>query len=197
MEKNKNIQNEFLELLNGVLTSLSNYARSMTKNQDDAKDLMSETVLIAYENFHKLRKKESFKYFLFTIASRLIFKRKYKNKFFLEYDEKYENKLSTSDTAPDILLDLKILNETMRKLPPKQYEAIVLFEISGFSIEEVSKIQGITQSGVKSRLKRAREKLKSLLQVDSAHKVNGSAKNYQSYEFFKNELKRFYDKEIL
>lgn len=47
LEKNKDIQAEFLELLDGVLTPLSNYARSMTRNLDDAKDLISESVLIA------------------------------------------------------------------------------------------------------------------------------------------------------
>ena len=197
LEKNKDIQAEFVELLDGVLTPLSNYARSMTRNLDDAKDLISESVLIAYENFHKIRKKESFKYFLFTIASRLVFKRKLKQRFFSDYDEKYENNLSTTNTAPDVLLDVKILYETMRKLPSKQYEAIVLYEISGFSIEEVSKIQGITQSGVKSRLKRAREKLKSLLDVDGTKRVNGSTKMFQSFEFLTNEFRRFYDKEIL
>ncbi|MCX7736480.1 MAG: RNA polymerase sigma factor [Candidatus Kapabacteria bacterium] len=197
MSEKKDIQAEFLELLNDVLVQLSNYARSMTKTTEEAKDLMSETVLIAYENFHKLRKKESFKYFLFTIASRLIFKRKLRKRLFLDYDERYGNNLSASETAPDVLMDVKILYEAMRKLPSKQYEAIVLFEISGFSIEEISKIQGVTQSGVKSRLKRAREKLKTLLEVEKSEKVNGTPNKTLHFEFFKNDFQKFYDKEIL
>lgn len=197
LPEKKDIQDDFLRLLNEVMVPFSNYARSMTKTSDEAKDLISETVLIAYENFHKLRKKESFKYFLFTIASRLVFKKRLKNKIFMEYNEKYEKVLFGFETPADVLMDIEILYQALQKLPPKQYEAIVLFEISGFSIEEISKVQGSTKSGVKSRLKRAREKLKLLLDVGESNKTNGSTNKIKSQEFFKINFKKFYDKEIL
>lgn len=42
-------------------------------------------------------------------------------------------------------------------------ETVILFEISGLSLEEIKKIQGGTISGVKSRLKRGRETLEILM----------------------------------
>jgi DNA-directed RNA polymerase specialized sigma24 family protein len=39
----------------------------------------------------------------------------------------------------------------------------VLFELSGFSIEEIREIQGGSISGVKTRLVRGREALRSML----------------------------------
>jgi RNA polymerase sigma-70 factor (ECF subfamily) len=49
------------------------------------------------------------------------------------------------------------------KLPDKQKEAIILFEISGFKIAEIAEMQGATESAVKSQLKRGREKLTNIL----------------------------------
>jgi len=41
-----------------------------------------------------------------------------------------------------------------------QREAIVLFELDGYSLEEIATIQGVTLSAVKTRLARGREKLR-------------------------------------
>ena len=59
--------------------------------------------------------------------------------------------------------DIQVLYAALDKLPVKQKEAVVLFEISGFSLEEIKNIQGGTLSGAKSRVKRGREKLAILL----------------------------------
>ncbi|HEX5317267.1 MAG TPA: sigma factor-like helix-turn-helix DNA-binding protein, partial [Candidatus Kapabacteria bacterium] len=48
-------------------------------------------------------------------------------------------------------------------LPRRGREALVLFAISDLSIKEIQEIQGGTASGVKSRMSRARVKLKELL----------------------------------
>jgi RNA polymerase sigma-70 factor (ECF subfamily) len=46
------------------------------------------------------------------------------------------------------------------KLPAVQREAVVLFELEGFSIEEIAAIQRVTASAVKSRLSRGRDRLR-------------------------------------
>jgi len=48
-------------------------------------------------------------------------------------------------------------------LPERQKEALSLFELADFPIEEIRKIQGGTASGVKMRLVRARAKLAILM----------------------------------
>jgi len=62
-------------------------------------------------------------------------------------------------------------NLERRKLPDKQREAIVLFELSGFSIEEIRELQGGTISGVKMRLKRGRNQLRLWLEDPSENTV--------------------------
>ena len=46
------------------------------------------------------------------------------------------------------------------KLEPAQREAIVLFELHGYAIDEIAEIQQASVSSVKSRLVRGRERLR-------------------------------------
>jgi hypothetical protein len=43
--------------------------------------------------------------------------------------------------------------------PPEAREAIVLFELDGFTLEEIAEVQRASLSAIKSRLARSREKL--------------------------------------
>lgn len=56
-----------------------------------------------------------------------------------------------------------VLQRAMARLSPKLREIIVLKEIEGFSYEEISEILNCSRGTVKSRLFRARERMKDLL----------------------------------
>ena len=57
-----------------------------------------------------------------------------------------------------------MLHQALATLSPKQRAALLLFEIGGFSIEEIAVIQKARSiSAVKSRLSRARQKLREAL----------------------------------
>lgn len=159
-------QEKFLELFEPVRADLSRFAYAITQNREDAYDLVSDTVLAAYESFENIRKKEAFKSWLFTVASRLHKRNKWRRRFFGKYDEELAQQIEDHEPAPDSNLDVQMLHSAIDKLPEKQKEAIVLFEISGFSLEEIKDFQGGTLSGVKSRLRRARKKLAELLDAD-------------------------------
>ncbi|MCO5252167.1 MAG: RNA polymerase sigma factor [Candidatus Kapabacteria bacterium] len=181
-------QNEFMIYYDRVKFKLSGFARAITRNAENARDLVSDTVLAAYENFDKIKNKEAFSSYIFTIAVRLHRKRKSKMKNFEELDDMATDNLINHDPMPDISHDIKVLYDTLDKLPEKMKEAIILYEISGFTIEEIKEIQGGTISGVKSRLKRGREKLSELMNDRITHKMN---KNYSTErsEFSKNNDK--------
>jgi DNA-directed RNA polymerase specialized sigma24 family protein len=63
------------------------------------------------------------------------------------------------------------LYEALAQLPHEQRESIILFEISGFSIQEITVIQNASESAVKQRLKRGREKLMEILTYESSLKT--------------------------
>lgn len=152
-----------MKLLEPAHSNLSRFARAIASNTDDARDLVCETILRAYESFDNLKSKGAFTSFLFTIASRIHKRRNWRMRFFGEYDEQEAMHIAAAEPAPDSGLDVEVLYSAMNKLPKKVREAIALFEISGFSLEEIRQLQGGSLSGVKSRLKRGREKLAKLL----------------------------------
>jgi RNA polymerase sigma-70 factor (ECF subfamily) len=57
----------------------------------------------------------------------------------------------------------RLLDRALEALPFEQKTVFVLAEIQGVSLEEVSRIEGVPLGTVKSRLSRAKEKLRSLL----------------------------------
>lgn len=160
---NEEKQKEFLEILNPIRQKLSNYARALTRNTEDARDLASETIMCAYENFENLKDINAFAPYVFKIASRIFKRNIWRRRFWGYFDSTQAENIIDNNSNPDTLIDIKILYEYLAKLPEKQKEALVLFEITGLSLEEITEVQGGTISGVKSRLKRGRETLKALL----------------------------------
>jgi RNA polymerase sigma-70 factor (ECF subfamily) len=156
---------EFLEYLLPNRQRLSNFARAMCKNNEDAKDVIAETILSVFENWEKINEKKAFLSYMFTTATRIYRKMYKRNRFFTLFESEQEENIP-SNFATSSKYDADVLYKLLNKLPDKQKEAIVLFEISGLSLEEIQIIQGGTLSGVKTRLKRAREKLKNMLSAD-------------------------------
>lgn len=164
-------QEEFLLLLEPCRQRLSNFARAMTKDSDEAKDVVSEAILRAYENFDKLKKKEAFRSWIFSIASRLHKRKTWRERVFGNYDDHMAENMADPGTSPDTMLDVQVLYESLDKLPEKQKAAVILFEINGFSIEEIKEIQGGSISGVKSRLKRGREQLAKIMRANDDNRI--------------------------
>jgi RNA polymerase sigma-70 factor (ECF subfamily) len=152
-----------MELYDPVRRHISNYCRSLTGNNDTARDLLQDALLAAYEGFENLRKQESFLFFLCGIARRIYLKQIRRNKFWADNKKIDSNLHIAIDMEGDVSADIQILNQALSYLPQEQREAIVLFEIVGFSIEEIKAMQGGSLSGVKSRLVRARQKLADML----------------------------------
>lgn len=177
-------KSEFLKLYEEHHPSLMRFARAISKNREDAKDLAAETIMIAYEKFDTLNSKQAFLSFLFTIASRIQKRRRWRQRFFGEYDEQKASLLKSHEPSPESGLEVELLYKALDKLPEKMKTAVVLFEISGLSIEEIRDIQGGSISGVKSRLVRGRAMLKEILndkKVDSfldETKNSGSANEH-------------------
>ena len=161
----KSKQEEFSLHLETVRESLTRFVMALTRSKEDAKDLLQDTIMIAYENFEKIEKKEAFLSFLFTTASRLYKRRKIRNKIFGLFDENYAESIQCNEPSPECTTDISFLYQVLEKLPYKQKEALILFELSGFSIQEIRQIQGGSLSSIKSRLQRGRIKLAKMMGV--------------------------------
>lgn len=168
-------QQRFLELLRPLQSSLSRFAKAMTGNAESAKDLASETVVKAYESFDQLKNPDQFQSYLFTIAARLSHRERNRNKRWADWDEERMNEIPSQDSGPEMKIEVELLHKALQLLPEKQREAIVLFEITGLSLEEIRGIQGGSLSGVKSRIVRGREALADILGVTAERAQQRSA----------------------
>ena len=153
-----------MEMYTPCHQAFTGYCRGLTGNREDARDLAGEAVLIVFENLEKLRKKDSFKAYLFGVARRLRLHQYRRNRFRGVFDEQAAEMLPDHHSPPDAGHDVEVLFRLIGKLPPRQRECVVLFELSGFSLGEIRQLQGGTLSGVKSRLRRGREQLRIWLQ---------------------------------
>ena len=54
------------------------------------------------------------------------------------------------------------LRQCIQQLAPAKREAVVLFEVEGFTLEEIADIQRISLSAAKTRVSRARKELQEL-----------------------------------
>ncbi|HWF44403.1 MAG TPA: RNA polymerase sigma factor [Candidatus Kapabacteria bacterium] len=150
----------FWELVNAEKDVLWRLARGLAGSYDEALDLTSETFLAAYNSFDSLRDPASFRSFLSTIAIRIHRRKRWRNRLFVSLEQAQE---ITYEVTNESGYDLDLLLEALTRLPLRQREAIILFEITGLTLKEIQQIQGGSVQGVKSRLNRARQTLKHVL----------------------------------
>ncbi len=158
-------QRAFLELLEPVYDRLSRYALAVTHHEMDAEDLVSTAVLQAYERFDETAEHDRFLHYLITIASRLHKRRRYRERRRVAFSEPLSIARPDTTPSPETAAEIRLIMDALNTLPAKMRETIVLFDISDFSLEEIRRVQGGTVSGVKSRLKRGRERLARKLGV--------------------------------
>ena len=167
---------KFTELLKPHYNDALKYSRALcaTWSADDAEDVLQQSFLLALENFGSLKDTSKFRSWFFKIITTTFYSSIRKNfwKKFLPMDEAR----SVTDDLPDVYDRAEqaesriILNRALSKLSKKERSAILLFEIADFSIEEIKNIQNEKSlSAVKSRLSRARIKLKKYI---TEHEIN-------------------------
>ena len=164
-------QNRFLRLYELQRNALWRFVRSMVRTEHEAEDLVSETILQAYQALHRLHDDKAFVSFMFTIAHRIVRRYQWRRKLFGSYDEVAAEAIADGDMLPDELADVAVLREALQRIPARMREAVVLFDIVGLTLQEICEVQGGTLSGVKSRLKRGREALATLLRANAAAAV--------------------------
>lgn len=156
-------QDTFMELLEPVYNRLERFVLAMTRNRDVAKDIIHETVAIAWQQFGSLRQRKAFLSYLFTIATRTHAQHVRQQRRSIIADDDFWEYMSSHETSPETVADYRALYEAIDKLPEQQREAVIMFELLGFSMKEVQQVQGGTLISVKVRVSRARKKLAQLL----------------------------------
>ena len=130
-------------------------AYTILKNEEDASDAISNTVLKAYTKIKQLQKDEFFKTWITKILKNECYDIIRKNKKIVYIEEYKQENLKYShekEEQVDIKKAIQSLNENLS-------EIVILYYIQDKSIAEISKILKIPQGTVKSRLYKARSEI--------------------------------------
>jgi len=162
---------------------IANLTYRMTGNRDDADDLEQETFYRAYRSASTYKQIAKFSTWLYTIALNLCRNelRRRKHKFYsleemAEREEEPGVRIDIEDESakPERDVEQKELSELIKmaidSLPEKFRQPLVLRDVQGLSYEETGEILNLPEGTVKSRINRARQRVKKILQpyVDEA-----------------------------
>ncbi len=144
------------------------YCSSQAHGLLAAEDLAQEAVLATLEAFDRVRDKNKLLSFMIGVVNNLVRNARRRYKFRAEWDEQALQHLESRAPSPEVALDIHYLLKALRELPAEQGEAILLFEVSGFKVDEIAGIQNASPAAVKTRLSRGRRRLRTLLEEDGA-----------------------------
>lgn len=159
-------RNAFVEAISLIENDLFNIAFIKLENIEDINDTIQETILKAFENLYRLKEIQYFKTWIIKILINEC-NRNYRKK----YKEKYViTRLSTEGINEDI--SIETTNKKMdygrfiNELNQKEQDIILLYFYNGFSQKEIGKILKMNVNTVKTKLRRAEEKLKKMRKED-------------------------------
>lgn len=167
------------------LESLYNTALRMTRNAQDAEDLVQETFLRAYRNFHQFTPGTNLKAWLFRILKNAFINEYRKRRAapaeedFAGIEESFESRIDRDRAGSIPNPEEEALSRSMDEgvqralaaLPEDYRMAIVLADLEGFSYKEIAEILEVPIGTVMSRLYRGRKQLEEEL-LRYAHERN-------------------------
>lgn len=164
-QSSKQKQDAFMAVYEPVHENFVRFCQARAYNVMNVDDLVNESLLRAYQKWDKIKKKDALIYFLFGTARNIVLNT-IRKKREVALDAVSENALYTRNSA-EMNLEVEFLYKQLDKLDDLKKEALILFEISGFSIKEVAKIQSSSEASVKMRLSRGRKELKELMKEEN------------------------------
>lgn len=138
-------------------------AKTKLSNDDDIADCISEAILISYKNIKKLKHNEFFKTWIIRIlineCNKFYKKNRKKNisiednnlENYLVFEEEFENNLSFDVVITDLDEDEKLI--------------LTLYYCSNYTTKEISKILKKNENTIRSKISRAKNKLKKKYEV--------------------------------
>ena len=134
---------------------------SKVKDGDIAKDILQDSFIKIHKNLVHLKNEKSIKFWIYRIVNNSIIDHFRNNKPGYEFSDK--DVITEADNEMTSCLSSCIL-PFIEKLPSKYKEALKLTEFENYSQHQLAEHLGISYSGAKSRVQRAREKLKEIFE---------------------------------
>jgi RNA polymerase sigma-70 factor (ECF subfamily) len=157
---------EEAERLVDLIPRLRRYARALVSDRASADDLVQDTLERAWTKLHLYRRGTDLRAWLFTVMHNVHVNKVRAARGTDSLDEDMPE-LSQRGTQGDSLI-VRDLDRSISLLPADQRSVLLLVTLEDMSYEEVARTLGIPMGTVMSRLSRAREKLRAMMQGQSA-----------------------------
>ena len=187
-------QVELVRMVDLYSDSIYRVALRMVNNPADAEDVLQETFIKAFRALPGFEERSSLSTWLYRIAvnESLMFLRKQKPEVAVAEDDFIDNNESDSFPAFQILdwcclpeddfmtaETHEILDRSIKLLPENLRLVFILRDIEGFSIHDTAETLNISESNVKTRLLRARLKLREELSIYFSEFMKEKSRNGQ------------------
>lgn len=153
------------------LDALYSFALKLTRARDDADDLVSDTMLRAFQRWEQYRLGTNIRAWLFTILYHAFVSRKRRIDARevqpLEDEDGREifepvGELDPEGAFYDSFLDEEIV-AAIQRLPDEYRDAVVMSDLHGLKYAEIAQVLGVPEGTIKSRLFRGRRLLQAQL----------------------------------
>lgn len=161
---------EFSNLINNETSTLKNYAMILTKNIEDANDLVQETMLKAFTYRSKFATGTNLKGWLYIIMKNSFinnYRRLVKRNTVIDTSENtylLENSKHTEYNIGEVSFMRKDIDYAINMLP-EDLKATFSLNIDGFKYHEIAEILEIPIGTVKTRIFVAKRKLRKMLHI--------------------------------
>ena len=138
-------------------------AYSIVRNEDDAADVISESICRAYGSLSLLKNEGAFKTWILRIVHNTAIEMIRKNSKFVELDTLYD--VAEKSDGVDIATKMT-LHDAVESLNEPYRTVVNLFYYENLSVSIIAQITGTSPVAVRQQLSRARKMLKKLLNED-------------------------------
>jgi RNA polymerase sigma-70 factor (ECF subfamily) len=143
---------------------LKNYIKNRINNDDDAEDILQDVLLKLTNNIDKLMDSQRINAWIYKITRNAIIDYYRRNRRFTELERlSTETPLELEDDLSSNSEIAFCLKNMVEELPDIYKQAIVLTAFENHTQKEYSEMAGISLSGAKSRVQRARTLLKEMV----------------------------------
>jgi len=149
---------DFLDLYQQVYESLYRFALYTLQNQQDAEDIVSDTVLAAWQQFDSLRSREAFKGWVFKILTNKC------NQKMREYYHKTSSLDEIELSHEPNLAEAGSVREAFSSLSEEERLIVSMSVFGGYKEKEIASILHQNYNTVRSKYSRALQKMKVALQ---------------------------------
>lgn len=165
------MKERFREIYENYKGAIYGYLFYMTHDAYTAQDLSQETFLKIYLGLKKMKEDSSLKAWCMTIARNTFLSYARKKKPFLLGDEMINNSITDVEDSPEDRIlqseEKKVIQRLLLKLSENERTVLILRDYECLSYADIAGIMDLTETVVKVRIYRARNKLRKLYEASS------------------------------